>query len=561
MMEDRSLIRHRNSPTGSQEGFKSLGNGHGSDMHFDRDNGKGRRPSAFLNRRVVITITLRAVLITVTCVACLTFYLLHVCDYLTPTPRSLVRNTNTAVTTMSNNRIQNDPRDNDHGQCGIWMAPSSLLPYPGYGIFATRNIHAKESILHAPDAVSVQIREAHRFKNMPMKKERHLWWDNTFGNYVWHRGVGDHARYDHPYMTSDFQPGFGALPNHHCILSALSFRMAEDTVQDGLVGYDSPGRGAFSYTVGRDFYSTRELSAGEEIFLNYGHCTREQPSAGDDNGDDVEEDENEGNWQSKIYYPVDFKESAKIVSHFEPFGKTPWPIQNVSHAILTMVDAESGANPRFVLEIVSKAFLNREVIFEKLSAYSHNDRQFRKEFLRSLARGVLAPRDTDWIRKNGICLEHLIPKTSTLPNAGLGAFSQYGVRKGEIVVPAPVLQTVHKEILTLYERDVNVAEDPEKYKIGTGLLNNYCFGHSESSMLLCPLTSAMLVNHCSLRSQACGPKGPNAVVRWSSGWDEASHEWRNKSLEEIEEKFGRILSLEVVATRKISPGEEGENEK
>ena len=41
--------------------------------------------------------------------------------------------------------------------------------------------------------------------------------------------------------------------------------MAEDTVQDGLVGYDSPGRGAFSYTVGRDFYATRELSAGEEI--------------------------------------------------------------------------------------------------------------------------------------------------------------------------------------------------------------------------------------------------------------------------------------------------------
>ena len=45
---------------------------------------------------------------------------------------------------------------------------------------------------------------------------------------------------------------------------------------------------------------------------------------------------------------------------------------------------------------------------------------------------------------------------------------------------------------------------------------------------------------------------------WSSGWDEASHGWRNKTLEEIDEKFGRILSLEVVATRDIAPGEEGE---
>ena len=71
-------------------------------------------------------------------------------------------------------------------------------------------------------------------------------------------------------MTSDFQPGFGALPNHHCILESLSFRIAEDPVQDGLVGFNSPGRGASSYTLGRDFYATRELIAGEEIVsLNY----------------------------------------------------------------------------------------------------------------------------------------------------------------------------------------------------------------------------------------------------------------------------------------------------
>ena len=86
-----------------------------------------------------------------------------------------------------------------------------------------------------------------------------------FLQYVWHRGVGDHARYDWPYMTSDFQPGFGALPNHHCTLQSLSFRMAEEAVLDGLVGYESPGRGAFSYTPGRDFYANRDLDPGEEI--------------------------------------------------------------------------------------------------------------------------------------------------------------------------------------------------------------------------------------------------------------------------------------------------------
>ena len=146
------------------------------------------------------------------------------------------------------------------------MAPSSVVPYPGYGIFTTRAIHQQESILRGmSDAVSIQIREAYRYKQMPHQVWRQRWWANTFGNYVWHRGAADHARYDHPYMTSDYQPGFGALPNHHCLLQSLTYRIAVDSIHDGLLPYDSPGRGASSYTLGRDFYSTRELSAGEEI--------------------------------------------------------------------------------------------------------------------------------------------------------------------------------------------------------------------------------------------------------------------------------------------------------
>ena len=79
-------------------------------------------------------------------------------------------------------------------------------------------------------------------------------------------------------------------------------------------------------------------------------------------------------------------------------------------------------------------------------------------------------------------------------------------------------------------------------------------------MLLCPLTSAMLINHCSVgRSKQfdCGhPDGPNAVVRWSSGWDNDSIQWRNATLDEIDNKFGRVLSLEIIATRDIQPNEE-----
>jgi hypothetical protein len=106
----------------------------------------------------------------------------------------------------------------------------------------------------------------------------------------------------------------------------------------------------------------------------------------------------------------------------------------------------------------------------------------------------------------------------------------------------------------LYGRDV---EDPEDEKIGMSLLINYCWGHPKSSVLLCPMTSAILLNHCSKRTKDCGPAGPNAKIQWSSGWDTPSHRWRSKSLREIKEQKGRLLSFEVVALRDIAPGEEG----
>lgn len=274
---------------------------------------------------------------------------------------------------------------------------------------------------------------------------------------------------------------------------------------------------------------------------------------GNDAGDGGDPD-----WTTFIYYPADIKQATKIIKRFEPFGTELWPKKDASSIVRSMIDPDSGAKPEYVMNIVAKALENLDSIYQKVSQYPRNEKQYTKELLRSIARGVLAQRDTNWIKSNGICLEHLLPKKSTLPDAGLGGFAQYGVPKGEIVVPTPVLQTVYKDILTLYERDVNVMENPEEHELGKGLLYNYCFGHSDSSMLLCPLTSAMLINHCSMRSKECGPDGPNAVVRWSSGWDVDSHVWRNKTLEEIDAKFGRILSLEVVATRDIAPGEEGE---
>ena len=107
---------------------------------------------------------------------------------------------------------------------------------------------------------------------------------------------------------------------------------------------------------------------------------------------------------------------------------------------------------------------------------------------------------------------------------------------------------------------VKVDDEP----IGYQLLMNYCFGHKESKLIICPQSNAILINHCSIRhkegANTCNNgNGPNARVQWASGWDPKTKDWLQKSMEEIKEltvNGQRGLSLEVVAMSDIAPGDE-----
>ena len=160
----------------------------------------------------------------------------------------------------------------------------------------------------------------------------------------------------------------------------------------------------------------------------------------------------------------------------------------------------------------------------------------------------LKPHASGWIEKNGLCMENILPLPSTIPHAGQGAFAQYAIGKDDIIIPAPLLQIMDRDALALWD-------DDSGERVNDQLLLNYCFGHPESTLLLCPNTQAVLINHCSRRKENCGPNGPNAAIRWSRGWDPTSDSWRKMSLEEISQQSGRGLAFEVYALRGIQPGE------
>ena len=164
-----------------------------------------------------------------------------------------------------------------------------------------------------------------------------------------------------------------------------------------------------------------------------------------------------------------------------------------------------------------------------------------------LAHSKLERRSEEWIRTNGKCLDNISPGRSTLSQAGMGGFAKRLIRKGEDVVPVPVLLISDSKILNMEGDDKHLDENLFRrfthYFGGSNknirrkqLLLNYCFGHGKTKMLFCPQSNAALVNHCSARrlwGGQCDESGPNAALRWASDWDKSTAATLRLGLEEM----------------------------
>jgi hypothetical protein len=160
-------------------------------------------------------------------------------------------------------------------------------------------------------------------------------------------------------------------------------------------------------------------------------------------------------------------------------------------------------------------------------------------------------RSVEWIQNNGYCIENIIARPSTIDSAGRGAFVQYPIKQGEMIVPVPILHIVNSDasmpIYTTNGTNTNRRQ----------LLENYCFGHHDSTVLLCPNTNAILINHCSKR-QKHTPCTPNAVVRWANLLDDHGNtvRWLQMSYDDLTNQMGRGLAMEIVALQDLEVGDE-----
>ena len=188
-------------------------------------------------------------------------------------------------------------------------------------------------------------------------------------------------------------------------------------------------------------------------------------------------------------------------SYFTEWKRSPW--KQVLQVPLF------GEHSKRTDSLLPKSQSNLDEILES----SHHSKQAEDLSLAIAKEIAVQKRTVEWIRENGVCMDNIKNETSLNPNAGKGAFAQPSLKKGEVIVPAPMLHINDEDALRM------PAFEGEKKQ----LLLNYCFGHIDSSLLLCPYTNALLLNHCSERRSDLHHcrhgKRPNATYRWSKCWD------------------------------------------
>lgn len=164
-----------------------------------------------------------------------------------------------------------------------------------------------------------------------------------------------------------------------------------------------------------------------------------------------------------------------------------------------------------------------------------------------------ATRSLDWLRENGKCLDHIVHERSTIDGAGAGAFAKRDLPKDTVVTGTPLLVFPDASFFDMYDiltcPDGSYARNVTKGPYGQQLFLNYCFGHHDSDMVLCPYGSGVnYINHNQIRA--------NVKVQWvKDGVLSHKDEYFKRHPGHVTD-YSTKVAFDYVATKDIAEGEE-----
>lgn len=467
-----------------------------------------------------------------------------------------------SLSSNGDNDIDGDG-DGDGGLCGMYLAPSTI-PGAGMGVFAGHKDIPKGNYLLNDDGDLV-VPAYEMTKHIGHAKYSFLWEEYTWRAASFH---GMNEEVDDVKKVKACSTGIGAAIN--CILPLVNVVDDYDTRQVGLSGISvvvdsdgnnnnnhnnattipflspslsSPGAGAFTPYHNRRWKAKRDIPAGMELYGNYGS----------------------GYFTSRSSY-----NNVPIVKNYRQIDKLLKRFQSITNDSKLKITREQKNDVLAYLQSLSTIWDDSRNMHAIPQTDPPGDAGVVDWLLQQTGgSGMIhynaSIRDSDWLHEHGRCMDHIKDGISRIPHAGRGAFARRAIAKGTIVAPAPLIQIPDRSVFTIYDKkrtpsnsnSNNDGDDEAMYELVADhdkpihhqLLLNYCFGHEESSLLLCPyglMTSH--VNH--------DATNPNTKVVWATDDQMAHPEWRKKPIEEwgAEEKAG--LCFNFVALRNIAQDEE-----
>lgn len=371
------------------------------------------------------------------------------------------RNASSAATASERGSLLQD-------SCSLYLAPSTI-PGAGLGVFTGPPRRRGDVIANHDIAIPVPDVWLHLTALGEETTGREDYdYINVLSDYVW-KGNELGMQREAYYSTEDeyiwsFEPGVNAAINGH---------LGCGNVDRGLPVFDNgnmvrsrdPGTGAFTPYYGTETYAISDIPAGGEMFKEYIERWF------------VDRTFKLGN----IPLHSDYAEAEEMLQRLgEMFNTSELPVPAQKDLWEMMHDLPWPKSR--TMNAVPRDFDDLGLVLESGIASAHQ----RK-----------ASRPVEDLENHGRCMDNIRPRSSTLKQAGRGAFATRFLPRDSIVTGTPVLFFPSDAFFTMYDGDWHGKEGVNASSIhGHQLLLNYCLKHDESSILLCPYGSGInFVNH------------------------------------------------------------------
>ncbi|CAJ1928296.1 unnamed protein product [Cylindrotheca closterium] len=406
-------------------------------------------------------------------------------------------------------RQDDDNSSNQEPVCGMYIA-NSTIPKSGLGLFTGFPLEVGDEVGDGDVAIMLLELDWHNAKAQDEEDDENVYPDMT-SNYVWDGrtfGFGNEAIGG----IHTFWPGINAAVNFNPFLVNVDNEAIPEFDNAGIHRGRHPGAGAFSpYHKGIP-HAQRRIPTGGELFKDYGQDwfhDRQQPYM--PTLDDI---------QDAQYLLYDF---------FNKFGD--------QSGVYNLIIDIRNIWPSRLLNALPEKYGEAAIaaLGEIADVFQPN-----------------ATREIEWLQEHGRCVDHIVPGVSTLPNAGHGAFTKRFIPEGTIISGSPLLH-MFEDVLEMYDlvySDSTGARRKPWSKSGYQLLLNYCFGHHESSLLLCPYGPGVnYINHNSTMA--------NVKIQWAPhGVTGQNNSWFSMAPKDMQWNYKQSLALDYVATKDIPEGAE-----